>query len=151
MPVAKKKTAKKKTAKKAAKKTTKKKGADNPIRYSAAEEFASSADYYKGEDLQAMRREINGKVFRIEDLERVEFDDDVAWLLRTSLEKAFRLNPTNGRNLAQEFGDNILSWVGESISTTVQKYKTGYGVVITPVVSDEPDADDDLPGDDDLE
>lgn len=125
--------------------------------YLASEEFASACDYFKGEDLQANRKKINGKTFRVTEMELVEFDEDRVWLMHVEeLDKAFKVNATNGRNLSTDLGEDILGWAGSSVSATIQKYKTGFGVILNAVV-DEDDAeieddeeDDDIPFGDDV-
>lgn len=128
--------------------------------YSAQEEFAPKCEYYRGDDIKEMRRKLKGTTFTIASMNKHEFDSgDYAWLMGTEeLDKSFKVNDKNGRNLAEEFGDDIDSWVGGCLTITATEYGTGWGVLMDPLTGDEgddeeeeEDDEDDLPADEDDE
>lgn len=101
---------------------------------SAEDIFGTECDYFRSDDIKDMKKELEEYQFEIESFELIEYDGGEHKLLVTvdGYDKAFVINKTNGRNLAEHFGDNIKDWVGQEIVLTPQKYPTGWGVIMDP-------------------
>ena len=118
---------------------------------SAAVEFASTSSYYKGSDIkEPFEAPITG-------VEREDFDDGPKWVLSLKdHEKTVVLNKTNGRALAEDLGDSLDDWVGQSIRIFTERRnnpttgKMGPAITVSGVV-DEEDSEDFLDDEDDSE
>ena len=144
--MARKKTAKKRPVSAAARKPAKKAKPSGPL---ASEVFGS--EFLSAEDAKRPFETTIGEL----DSQDFEGDDGktrTVWFFVDDENRRIKINPTNGRKLAEAFGDPISTWSGNRIRVSRHKYAVGWGFILEPILEDDDEeVEDDEPVDDDEE
>lgn len=109
----------------------------------------SESKYLKASDLQGKRVRVT-----ISGVELVEFRDDETGkvthkpsLSLKNKEKKLTLNATNTEEIIRAFGAESEGWSGKDLQLSTKYYKAfdREGIVVTPIVPEADDPNDDIP------
>lgn len=93
------------------------------------------------------------------DIDSQDFENDdgksrTVWYFVDDEDRCIKINKTNGRKIAEAFGDDMSQWSGSRVRVSRHKYSIGWGFILEPIADDDEEVEeveDDVPFDDEEE